>query len=65
MAEHPPPRQASPGRPEFVMSVWRDASGAWRGRLKSLRDGAERAVADVRELPGLLDTLAGPEERRA
>ena len=66
MADTPPERQPPPsGRPEFVMSVWRDASGAWRGRLKSLRDGAERAVADVRELPGLLDTLAGPEERRA
>ncbi|WP_194165345.1 hypothetical protein [Deinococcus terrestris] len=49
MAETPPPRQASPGRPEFVISVWRDASGSWRGRLKSLRSGVERAVADVSE----------------
>lgn len=47
------------------MSVWRDTSGVWQGRLKSLRDGAERLVVDLRELPGVLETYAVREEKRA
>lgn len=65
MAETPPERRPPPGRPEFVMSVWRDTSGVWQGRLKSLRDGAERLVVDLRELPGVLETYAVREEKRA
>ncbi|AXH00828.1 hypothetical protein DVJ83_17025 (plasmid) [Deinococcus wulumuqiensis] len=65
MANPPPERLPPTRRPEFVMSVWRDASGAWQGRLKSLQDGAERLVADLRDLPGVLDTCAARGEPHA
>lgn len=65
MTGTPPERLPHSGRPEFVMSVWRDASGAWQGRLKSLQDGAERLIVDLRELPGLLEALSRQEENRA
>lgn len=43
------------------MTLWRTAGGVWQGRLKSLQDGAEQIVEDLRDLPGVL--MATPEHK--
>lgn len=65
MADNPPQRSVASGRPQFVMTLWRDANGTWQGRLKSLQDGAEQIVSDVRDLPSVLGGVSARKENHA
>lgn len=52
----PQPAALTPfqARPQYLMTLWQDESGEWRGRLKSLTDGAEQPLSDLADLPRLL-----------
>ncbi|EYB67228.1 hypothetical protein DEIPH_ctg046orf0020 [Deinococcus phoenicis] len=48
-----------------MMTLWRGPQGTWQGRLKSLRDGEERLVADLRELLAVLGTASAGKDDHA
>ncbi|GAA3996202.1 hypothetical protein FNU79_16740 [Deinococcus detaillensis] len=54
MADLSAEREPQSRRPQYVMTLWRTAGGIWQGRLKSLHDGAEQLVGDLRDLPSVL-----------
>ncbi|MBB6015287.1 hypothetical protein ACFP9V_19650 [Deinococcus radiopugnans] len=65
MADLSAEREPQSRRPQYVMTLWRTTGGVWQGRLKSLQDGAEQIVEDLRDLPGVLMAMPDPKENHA
>ena len=55
--QHPPDEQDRPHFASFVLRCWKGESGQVRARLLDVHSGVSHPLADLADLPGLVDRL--------